>query len=51
MARLRNPSFAILTSAGASALPVILQPDQFEIWLRADFKIAHWLVEGPTATG
>jgi putative SOS response-associated peptidase YedK len=44
------PSFAILTSGSTSALPVILQPDDFDIWLYADLKIARRLVEGPAAT-
>jgi putative SOS response-associated peptidase YedK len=41
------PSFAILTSGTNSALPVILQPEDFHIWLQADIKIARRLVEGP----
>ena len=41
------PSFAILTAGPAGALPVILQPEDFDIWLCADIKIARRLVEGP----
>jgi len=41
------PSFAILTSGANSALPVVLQPDTFDIWLCADIKIARQLVERP----
>jgi putative SOS response-associated peptidase YedK len=44
------PSFAILTSGAAGALPVILQPADFGIWLHADIKIARRLVEGPAGT-
>jgi putative SOS response-associated peptidase YedK len=44
------PSFAILTSGVTSALPVILQPDDFDIWLHADIKIARRLVESPAGT-
>ena len=43
------PSFAILTSGPTSGLPVILQPDDFDIWLYADIKITSRLVEGPAA--
>lgn len=39
------PSFAILTSGAASALPVILHPGDFDSWLHADIKIARRLVE------
>jgi len=41
------PSFAILTSGTATGLPVILEPDNFDIWLHADIKIAHRLVVDP----
>ncbi len=39
------PSFAILTSGTAAAVPVIVQPEAFAIWLGADIKIARHLVE------
>ncbi len=45
------PSFAILTSGSTSALPVILEPEDFDIWLHADIKIARRLVEDPAVTG
>ncbi|MFC3174023.1 hypothetical protein ACFOD9_07165 [Novosphingobium bradum] len=41
------PSFAVLTSGAAGALPVILRPADFDTWLRADIKVARCLVEGP----
>lgn len=44
------PSFAILTSGSTSALPVILQPDAFDIWLGADIKIARRLIVGHVYT-
>lgn len=45
------PSFAILTAGSTSALPVILQPDAFDIWLSADIKIARHLVDGSGNAG
>ncbi len=44
------PSFGILTSGSTSALPVILQPADFDIWLYTDLKIARRLVEDPAAS-
>jgi len=41
------PSFAIVTAGASSALPVILQPEDFDIWLSADIMIARRLLEGP----
>lgn len=43
------PSFAILTAGAAGALPVILRPQDFDIWLHADIKIARRLMESSTA--
>ena len=45
------PSFAILTSGRANTLPVILQPEDYDIWLGADIKVARRLVEGHPSTG
>jgi len=42
------PSFAILTAGEAGGLPVILQPDTFDIWLSADIKIARRLMPAPS---
>ena len=39
------PSFAILTSGVGEALPVILAPGAFDIWLKADIKVARQLIE------
>ena len=44
------PSFAIVTAGTTSALPVILQPDDCDIWLAADVKIARQLLENPIIT-
>ncbi|WP_371433064.1 DUF159 family protein [Novosphingobium sp.] len=41
------PSFAILTSGASGPLPVILRPETYDIWLRADIKIARHLIEEP----
>lgn len=38
------PSFAILTSGAARGLPVILQPEDCDTWLTAEFKLARHLV-------
>lgn len=40
------PSFAILTSGSTAGMPVSLQPEDHETWLRADFKRARMLVGG-----
>lgn len=41
------PSFAILTSGASGPLPVILRPETYDVWLRADIKIARHLIEEP----
>ena len=41
------PSFAIVTAGAAGALPVILQPDDFDTWLSADIDIARRLLGSP----
>ena len=41
------PSVAILTSQTGDALPVIVPADAFDIWLRADIRIARRLIEAP----
>ncbi|ODU68065.1 MAG: hypothetical protein ABT11_18055 [Novosphingobium sp. SCN 66-18] len=39
------PSFAILTTGTPAPLPVILRPETYDVWLRADIKIARLLIE------
>jgi putative SOS response-associated peptidase YedK len=43
------PSFAIVTAGGNGPAPVVVAPQDFDIWLRADIKIARKLVEGPVS--
>ena len=39
------PSFAIITSGEGQAMPLLLTPETYDIWLHADFKLARKLVE------
>lgn len=43
------PSFAILTSGLTCTLPVIVEPADFDFWLRADIKIARQLAANPAS--
>lgn len=39
------PSFAIVTAGTGPALPVVLSPPDYDLWLRADIKLARRLIE------